>query len=418
MGSAVIGLNGPDVYALAVSGTDLYAGGKFTMAGGTEANHVAKWNGRSWSALGLGMGGRFSSEVQVNALAVSGTDLYAGGNFETAGGTAAKSIAKWNGTAWSVLGSGISGSVHALAISGHDLYAGGRFTTAGGTAANYIAKWDGTAWSALGSGVGGLYLSPVYALAVSGTDLYVGGDFKTAGGTTASYIAKWNGAAWSALGSGISDIVYALAISGADLYAGGSFSTAGGANAGNIAKWNGVVWTNLALGLRGTVKTVSLSGTDLYAGGWFDQAGEAPANHIARWDGSGWSTLGSGVATAGRYSHSVSALSVSGTDLYAGGSFTIAGSKASTYVAKAILSLGPGGGLAKTITVFSSIPTIVFEGSPGLPYDVQRTPSLNAPVVWTTLTASSPLTPGADGLFSFTDPNAPAGTAYYRSGPR
>ena len=27
------------------------------------------------------------------------------------------------------------------------------FTTAGGVAANYIAKWNGSAWSALGSGM-------------------------------------------------------------------------------------------------------------------------------------------------------------------------------------------------------------------------------------------------------------------------
>ena len=44
-------------------------------------------------------------------------------------------------------------SVYALAVSGTDLYAGGCFTTAGGSAANYIAKWNGSAWSALGSGM-------------------------------------------------------------------------------------------------------------------------------------------------------------------------------------------------------------------------------------------------------------------------
>ena len=43
-------------------------------------------------------------------------------------------------------------------MSGTNLYAGGYFTTAGGVPANYIAKWDGSAWSALGSGMNG-YLS-------------------------------------------------------------------------------------------------------------------------------------------------------------------------------------------------------------------------------------------------------------------
>ena len=40
-------------------------------------------------------------------------------------------------------------------MSGTNLYAGGGFTTAGGVPANYIAKWDGSAWSALGSGMDG-----------------------------------------------------------------------------------------------------------------------------------------------------------------------------------------------------------------------------------------------------------------------
>ena len=57
-------------------------------------------------------------------------------------------------------------------MSGSDLYAGGGFTTAGGIAANYIAKWNGSSWSALGSGMNG---DCVYALAVSGSDLYAGG---------------------------------------------------------------------------------------------------------------------------------------------------------------------------------------------------------------------------------------------------
>ena len=48
---------------------------------------------------------------------------------------------------WSPLGSGLGGSftgVYALAVSGTDLYAGGWFTTAGGTTAYYIARWNGS----------------------------------------------------------------------------------------------------------------------------------------------------------------------------------------------------------------------------------------------------------------------------------
>ena len=44
------------VYALAVDASgNLYAGGDFTTAGGVSANRIAKWDGSSWSALGSGM---------------------------------------------------------------------------------------------------------------------------------------------------------------------------------------------------------------------------------------------------------------------------------------------------------------------------------------------------------------------------
>ena len=73
-------------------------------------------------------------------MLASGSDLYVGGSFPTAGGSAATNIAKWDGSSWSALGSGMNQSVSALAVSGSDLYAGGDFTTAGGEASAYTAR--------------------------------------------------------------------------------------------------------------------------------------------------------------------------------------------------------------------------------------------------------------------------------------
>jgi len=320
------GMDG-EVHALAVSGSDLYAGGSFMTAGGNPASRIAKWNGSSWSALGSGIGITEADGSSVSALAVSGTGLYAGGYFTTAGGNPASYIARWNGSDWSALGEGLDNTVSALAVSGGDLYAGGRFAMAGEAPANHIAKWNGSTWSALGEGVDG----DVSALAVSGGDLYAGGGFVAAGGSPASRIAKWNGSSWSALESGMESFsVSALAVSGSDLYAGGGFSTAGGTLAMFIAKWNGSNWGALSSEANNGSGVWALAATDgdVYAGGEFTTAGGTPANYIAKWDGSRWSALGSGM------NRSVQALAVAGDDLYAGGWFSMADGIPVNHIAK------------------------------------------------------------------------------------
>jgi len=322
------------VWALAVDGSgNLYAGGYFTSAGGVLALFVAKWNGVDWSALEAGMTGG-SQGAAVYALAVDASgNLYAGGQFLTAGGVQANRLAKWNGTSWSALITGIWGigqeaSVRALAVDGSgNLYAGGVFSKINdieGTCC--VAKWNGTTWSALGAGLSG----QAHVLALDGAgNLYVGGGFETAGGVSAAGIAKWNGTAWSALGSGTDNSVQALAVDGAgSLYAGGEFLMAGGASANHVAKWNGTAWSALGTGANyGVCVLVKDDSGDLFTGGYFDAVGGVTANHIAKWNGDAWSVscaeLGlSAPSTGGWYEEgerlqlSVSALNAIGTVTY------------------------------------------------------------------------------------------------------
>ncbi|MBK9119311.1 MAG: hypothetical protein IPM18_06860 [Phycisphaerales bacterium] len=75
--------------------------------------------------------------------------------------------------------------------SGPALYAGGFFTSAGGQAATRIARWNGTAWSPLHTGVN----QPPEALALFedgiGPAIYVGGSFQITGMIAASRLARW-----------------------------------------------------------------------------------------------------------------------------------------------------------------------------------------------------------------------------------
>ena len=146
---------------------NLYIGGSFTVVGEMKANHIAKWDGTNWAVLDSGVDG------SVYALAVAGSDLYVGGAFNNAGGASATGIARWNGTTWSAVGSGLTGTVMALAINGADVYAGGKFTNAPAGITN-IARWDGNSWSALGGGIGNTTNDFVAAIQRAGAGRDVG----------------------------------------------------------------------------------------------------------------------------------------------------------------------------------------------------------------------------------------------------
>jgi len=281
--------NAVNVIAIGLDGS-VYAGGGFSSAGGVaNTNGIAKWDGSAWSALGTGASG-----LGAYALVV-GPDgsLYAGGGFTSMGGVANTSrIAKWNGSAWSALGTGANDTVLALAF-GPDgsLYAGGSFTSMGGVANTaYIAKWNGTAWSALGTGMNSYVTS--LAFGFDGT-LYAGGNFTTAGGVSTDYIAKWDGSAWSALGTGMdTGDVRTLAIgSDGSLYAGGDFVTAGNVTVNYIAKWNGTAWSALGTGVSGGVAWSLVVSPDgfLYVGGDFTAvSGMTTPDRGAVWNNGLW----------------------------------------------------------------------------------------------------------------------------------
>jgi hypothetical protein len=325
------------VHAVLQVGNDIYIGGSFSVIGTVGASRVAKWNGTTWSALGLGINNGVYSTGSVNALAVaSNGDVYASGSFSQAGGAPANNVARWDGTAWNAVGTstanGTNGTVNALVVSGNgDVYVGGNFSQAGGGLTNNVARWNGTAWNALGSGIPNGASSYVLALAVAGNgDIYVGGQFTQAGGLAANNVARWTGTTWRLLGTGatngVNGFADALAVANnGDVYVGGSFGAAGGLPANRVAKWNGVGWSSLGTGAGNGVNsfvgaiTVASNG-DVYVGGGFSQAGGVQADKVARWNGTSWSPVGSG---AGVINGDISALVVAGNgDLYAGGNFT------------------------------------------------------------------------------------------------
>lgn len=272
-----------EVSSLSMFKGDLYAGGVFNQADSETVGDLAKWNGAAWSNVGTEPVVQDSDEG-VLALAVFNNRLYIGGAFDHVAGQSMFGIASWDGTTWSTVGTAptvIVGTVISLNVIGNNLYATGQFNNAGDIVLNNIAKWDGSNWSALGEGVQNATLNSLTSI---GNDLYVGGEDYA---TFTPYFGKWNGSSWSRLSTGdvFSNYIKALTALGNNLYATSNDS---------VAKWNGNSWSPLSDSFDGAAFSVLATvGTDLYVGGSFIQIGTVSTQNIAKWDGSNWSALGS-----------------------------------------------------------------------------------------------------------------------------
>jgi hypothetical protein len=144
--------------------------------------HVARWMGSEWQALG----GPVLGSVHAYVEADDGS-LIVGGDFFAIGGVAANHVARWTGTEWEPLGTGLNGVVHALDVVNGLVVAGGAFTSAGDEPAPHLARWDGVRWTPVGTGVDG----PVFTIHAFESGLVIGGNFDHAGPLPAPNIANW-----------------------------------------------------------------------------------------------------------------------------------------------------------------------------------------------------------------------------------
>lgn len=184
------------VYAMALNGSTLYAGGNFSTVGGQIRNRIAAFNTTDGAVTNWNPNVTGGS---VRAIAVGGSTVYIGGDFSNAGGQARNRIAALDATvntnnaiiSWNP---GVSELVRALAISGSTLYVGGdfnvrngptdeygqpldpNFQTIGGATRNYLAALNtstgtATSWNPDPNDY-------VFSLAVNGSTIYAGGDFR------------------------------------------------------------------------------------------------------------------------------------------------------------------------------------------------------------------------------------------------
>lgn len=303
-----------DVRGLAVLDTGgtptLYAGGDFETVDGADLGSVVRWDGAAWRSTGAGR------VIRVERLEIAnlgeGPRLYALGSVSGIGGLSTSGLARLapDGTSWEALGSGAFGTVRTIEVfdAGHGpmLYAGGDFDTAGGIAAENIARWDPGLgqWFDVGGGASGW----VWDLAVyddgRGPALYAGGylTVQAPGEPRSRNIGRWNGEAWRGVDVGVSGSppggpqgVFALHPfddgSGERLFIGGSFFGPGaGTDFGpSLIAWDGAEWSGIGSADGGVTgfQLVEFDGDlSLMASGSFDVVnGDVVSINLARYQG-------------------------------------------------------------------------------------------------------------------------------------
>ncbi|MBI5625432.1 MAG: fibronectin type III domain-containing protein [Elusimicrobia bacterium] len=331
------------VRALALNSSVLYAGGDFTVVYGLGRSKLAAIDVPSGvPAPSWNPGGTLGIDGAVNALAVIGGSVAAGGAFTSVDGSA-------RGYAVAVTSEGVvtawnpqfNGVVRALAFAGGKVYAGGDFTTVnGGTPRSRLAAVSSVNgaeafWSPDPDG------TTVSALSVQGSTVFVGGDFSFIGNTVRNRVAAVDLVISSATGwnPNVDGAVKALASNGAVVYVGGSFSNVGGMDThANIAAVETATGKVLPWGpdASAAVRALVLGANGLYVGGDFATVGGQARNYIAAVD------THTGVPTAWNPNAdaAVLALAARGSLVYAGGSFTSIGGSARNRLAALDATLG------------------------------------------------------------------------------
>jgi len=288
---------------------------------------------QTWETMATGLG---SSTETVKVIASSsGNEIYAGGTFSGS----VSYLARWTGSSWVQVGSGINGPVYALAFKNNDLYIGGSFTLAGGVTVSNVAKYNISTgvWSDVGGGFNGqvncLYVSPT-----SGT-LFAGGSFSQSGTDPMNHISKLVSTTWTQIGSGISAVVNSIAEFQNTQWAGCDNTSA------PVQKYGVSGWVGETAVYGGKVYALATFSNNLYAGGDFS----SPTFAASRFDGTTWGTI----QTTFSPSDKIYAFSARfSTVLYIGGKFTNLGIPGSTasYIARINSPTTP----IQTITLTSS----------------------------------------------------------------
>lgn len=266
---------GDTVRSLALFDNNVIAGGQFTTVNGIDRKFFA--------AIDLSTGQPTSLDLaptgSVTVIAQDGTSLFLSGGFNSIGGQARNYLAEFNTangqiTSWNPPATDTIPAVNALAVLGNTVYAGGDFTTVGSASRLHLAAFSKnngqlTSWNPGAD-------NSVLSLATSGTTIYAGGYFSSVGGGSGSTprsriaaltpqgtVTPWNPV--------LDNAVLTIVPEGNSVFIGGTFLNVNGQQRNRVAELDATTGqpTSWNPSANAAVRTIALTSDTVYLGGQF-----------------------------------------------------------------------------------------------------------------------------------------------------
>jgi hypothetical protein len=317
--------------------TVLLTGGRFASVNGVLRNYLAALHDTLGSATGFDANIARLGATGVRSLAVSGSTLYVGGDFDSVGGQAVRRLCAVNATSgaltsWRPLQAPLTYTgegPYALAVSGGRVYVGGSFTLGGVSPQRAALVAFDSANGALVSWNPNLtVLDQVFAVRTAPPVLYVGGVFTTIGDSARNRIAALDlttakATSWNPNASGP---VHSIAVSGSAIYIGGSFATVRGVTRNSLAAIDpisGVPTPFNSFTTQQFVNTLALGANNLYVGGIVatDSSLLVSVNRHTGAINTGWRPQLQGGGLAATRGEGVATVVASDSVVFAGGDF-------------------------------------------------------------------------------------------------
>lgn len=260
------------VRAIAYAGNTVYIGGDFTAAyagaGSYRRSYLAALNATTGALLSWNP----AADGKVRGLAVSGSTVYAVGDFAYVDGLRRHHVVALDATTGSPrpgFTQKVEGLVNAVGIGNDRLYLAGAVTSAGGSPRAGAAALSLTTGAVDPSWTPALAEGSAESLAVTSGRIYLGGTFRSINGVSGSgklaAVSPTTGAVDRGFNPPTAVVAYGVAVSGSTVYA------ALGGQGGRAVAYGSTGATQWTVTADGDVQALGVAGDQLILGGHFDK---------------------------------------------------------------------------------------------------------------------------------------------------